>query len=624
MCGIAGIFNLRQDQPVNEEYLTSMTRALGHRGPDDEALFAEGNVGFGFKRLSIIDIAGGSQPFFSADHSVMLICNGEIYNYQELRRELTAKGYSFTSSCDVEVIVNLYLEYGTALLHKLNGQFAFALYDQRSRCLFLARDHFGICPLFYTMVSDGLLFASEIKALLKHPQVSRGVSLTGLDQMFSLPGNVSPQTMFRDISCLKPGHFMVVKDTFARQQEYWDLDYPTLSEPLKRMPDAYYEERLEELLLQSVRYRLNADVPVGFYLSGGLDSSLIGAMMRKVGDKSYASFSIVFPGDDEIDESRYQKILSRHVQSDHNEVIFDSEEVQRRLETAVFHAETPLRETYNTCSLALSEKVREKKVKVILSGEGSDEFLGGYFGYRFDNHRKHNGNGHGVKQVEDLLDEEIRERLWGDAGFFYENNERELEATKRALYSDVLNEEFEGFDCFRQSFVNKGMLRDRHPFDKRSYLDLKLRLSDHLISDHCDRVAYANSVEGRYPFMDIDLVEFMKTIPHDLKLNDLVEKYILKKISGKYVPQEICDRQKYGWVAPGSPELLQKDIPWIKDLLSYDRIKRQGYFNPDTIERLKKMYSRDQFKIHTSYENDLLIVVLTFNIFLDQFQLPGL
>lgn len=627
MCGIAGIFNHIQEQLIDRECLVAMTEALSHRGPDDEAIFTDACIGFGFKRLSIIDLSNGNQPFFGSDRAVVLICNGEIYNYKELRQELYAKGYRFATNCDVEVIINLYLEYGTGLLKKLNGQFAFALYDKRIRQLFLARDHFGICPLFYTVVKGSLLFASEIKALLKSQMVERRVNLTGLDQIFSLPGNVSPETMFDKIYSLKPGHFITIKDTNKEiiQQEYWDLNYPTMSDPLERKTEAYYEEGLEERLLQSVKYRINADVPVGFYLSGGLDSSLIGALMKKTGNCSYESFSVVFPEDREIDESNYQQMLASFVQSNRNEVVFNNDELHRRLVTAVYYSETPLRETYNTCSLALSEKVREKKLKVILSGEGSDELLGGYFGYRFDVQRGNNGGAfQAAKQVDDIMNEEIRDRLWGDPSFFYEVNERELEETKKAIYSKYLSGQYEKFDCFRQHFVNKDRLHDRHPFNKRSYLDIKLRLSDHLIADHCDRVNYANAIEGRYPFLDIDLVEFIKTIPYDLKLKELNEKYILKKIARKYIPHEICDRQKYGWVAPGSPDLLRANIPWINDLLSYNTIKRQGYFNPDTIERLKKLYTKDNFKLYTSYESDLLIVILTFNIFLKLFDLPDL
>lgn len=624
MCGIVGIFNTDPGHIVQEGTLKKMSHTLRHRGPDDETIQIDGNVGFGFMRLSIIDLANGKQPFFSEDGRIMLICNGEIFNYKELREELVAKGYCFSSNCDVEVIVPLYLEYGVGLLKKLNGQFAFALYDKKERSLFLARDHFGICPLFYSSVDGNFIFASEIKALLQHPAIKKEVNLTGLDQIFSLPGIVSPQTMFRNIYSMKPGHYMLVKGGVINAREYWDLDYPTTADEISRKPDSYYEDGLEELLLKSVSYRLNADVPVGFYLSGGLDSSLIGAMMRVTGKRNYPSFSVVYPRDGEIDESNYQQLMAAHIQSPHTPIPFDSEEVQRGLKKAVYHSETPLKETYNSCSLSLSARVRESQLKVILSGEGADEFFGGYFGYRFDVQRMQQGQANAVKRVEDILEEEIRKKQWGDPEFFYEKNEYEFAETKKAIYSDRVNSIYNEFNYLNHLDIDKEKLRNRHPFNKRSYLDFKLRLADHLISDHCDRVSYANSIEGRYPFLDIDVINFARLIPHDLKLRNMEEKYILKKIARKYVPREIYERQKYGWVAPGSPELLRANIEWVNDLLSYEHIRQQGYFNPHAVEALKKMYSKNNFKLHTSYESDLLIVVLTFNIFLELFELPNL
>lgn len=620
------MFNTDPDQPVREETLRAMVQTLRHRGPDEETVHVDNNLGFGFMRLSIIDLAGGKQPFFSEDGGITLICNGEIYNYKELRAGMIAKGHRFVSSCDVEVIVPLYLEYGVELLERLNGQFAFALYDKKEGTLFLARDHFGICPLFYTRVDGSFLFGSEIKALLQHPAVKREVNLTALDQLFSLPGIVSPQTMFKDIHSLKPGHFIVVKDGGIRRTEYWDMEYPKMTDEDCRKPDEYYEDRVEELLMKSVNYRLQADVPVGFYLSGGLDSSLVGAMMRATGKRNYPSFSVVYPGDGEYDESKYQQLMAAHIQSPHTAIPFDPEEVQRGLKKAVYHSETPLKETYNTCSLSLSARVRESRLKVILSGEGADEFFGGYFGYRFDVQRMQhsNGNGNGVKEIGDILEEELRMKQWGDPAFFYEKNEYEFAETKKAIYSEGANGMYHEFNFVNHLDIDKEKLRGRHPFNMRSYLDFKLRLADHLISDHCDRVTYANSVEGRYPFLDIDLIDFVRKVPHDLKLHNMEEKYILKRIARKYVPREIYERQKYGWVAPGSPELLRANIDWVNDLLSYEHIRRQGYFNPDAVEELKKRYSKKGFKLHTSYESDLLIVVLTFNIFLEVFDLPGL
>ncbi len=622
MCGIAGIFDIKSKYTIQRETLDDMAMAIAHRGPDEASHFVQDNVGFGFRRLSIVDLANGHQPYFSDDNQVSMICNGEIYNYKELRAELSEKGYRFKTECDVEVVLHAYIEYGTAFIERLNGQFAFAISDARNNSFLLARDQFGICPLFYTLIDEVLIFGSEIKAILRHSAVRREVNLTALDQVFAFPGMLSPETMFKNIFSLKPGHFLQVKDGNVSITEYWDLDYHPEDYNYGSKPDSYYIDRLEDILLQSVRYRLNADVPVGFYLSGGLDSSMIGALMKKINPgTTYRSFSIGFPGADdrEIDERKFQKIMAAHLQSQHTEIPFDWQEIEQRLKTAIYHAESPLKESYNTCSLALSEAVRNSGIKVILSGEGSDEFLGGYVGYRFDVQRRQMSVD---KSLEDMLEDQMNQHLWGDADFFYEKRHRSFRDTVRALYADEVNEVFGSFDCLERMSIDKRKLDQKHFFHKRSYLDMKLRLSDHLIADHGDRVAYANSIEGRYPFLDINLAEFVKTIPPEVKLKGLVEKYILKEIGKKYLPAEIFTRQKQGFVAPGSPHLLTNNIEWINDMLSYDRIKRQGYFNPDVIERLKKMYTRENFRLNLPFDSDLLIVVLTFNIFLELFDMP--
>jgi asparagine synthase (glutamine-hydrolysing) len=622
MCGITGIFDIRSKYSIEKEVLTSMADAIRHRGPDEASCFIDGNTGFGFRRLSIIDLAHGHQPYFTDDQRVRMICNGEIYNYKELRHELQQKGYRFSTNCDVEVVLHGYLEHGAAFIERLQGQFAIAVSDARTNSLLLARDQFGICPLFYTVVDDVLIFGSEIKSLLRHPAVKKEVDITGLDQVFAFPGPVSPTTLFKNINSLKPGHFLQVKDGRISTHEYWDLDYHPEAYNYENRSESSYVEELEEILLTSIRYRLNADVPVGFYLSGGLDSSLIAAMMKKLNpDVSYQSFSIGFPALDhrEIDERKYQQMVARHVNSRHTEIAFDWPEIEQRLRQAIYYAECPLKETYNTCSLALSAQVQQQGVKVILSGEGSDELLGGYVGYRFDVQRSTQQY---EKDLEALLEDQMNEQLWGDANFIYEKRHMSFRETVQALYSDAVNENFHAFDCLERLPIDKRKLHNRHPFHRRSYLDMKLRLSDHLIADHGDRVAYANSIEGRYPFLDVNLAAFVKTIPPEIKLKNLVEKYILKEVAKKYLPTEIFTRQKQGFVAPGSPHLLRNNIEWINDMLSYDRIRRQGYFNPDTIERLKKIYRKDDFKLNLPFDSDLLIVVLTFNIFLDVFDMP--
>ncbi|QXV63870.1 asparagine synthase (glutamine-hydrolyzing) [Mucilaginibacter sp. 21P] len=622
MCGITGIYKFNPDAKADVNILETMAEGIAHRGPDDAAYVVLDNLGLGFKRLSIIDLAHGQQPFYNRDESVVTICNGEIYNYKELRKELIDKGYHFKTHCDVEVIVHMYDEYGIDFINRLNGQFAFCIFDKAKKELFLARDQFGICPVFYTIADNSLIFGSEIKAIIRHPCVKREVNLTALDQLFSFPGIVSPTTFFKNIISIKPGHFLRVKDGNLSDHQYWDLNYPIDSAVCHCKPESYYIDQIEDLLINSVKYRLNADVPVGFYLSGGLDSSLVGAVMKKVNpDSQYKSFSIGYPRveDSEHDERKYQRLMARNLDSIHNEIEFDWLKVADLLKDAIYHSEGALKESYNTCSLALSKAVRNSNVKVILSGEGSDEFFGGYVGYKFDVQRRMQNTD---KTLEEMLEDQQRKKLWGDPNFFYEINHVEFKDTTRALYSDKLNKVYNDFECLGRLEIDKSKLNGRHPFHKRSYLDLKLRLSDHLISDHADRVNYANSVEGRYPFLDINLIEFVKTIHPEIKLKGLVEKYILKEVGKRYIPSDITDRQKFSWIAPGSHQLLNNNIEWVNDMLSYDRIKRQGYFNPDTIERLKKRYSAPNFKLNLPYDSDLLMIVLTFNIFLEVFDMP--
>ncbi|MCE3228481.1 MAG: asparagine synthase (glutamine-hydrolyzing) [Bacteroidetes bacterium] len=624
MCGIAGFYNTKgEDVLYGEDILSAMSDTLHHRGPDDSGYYISGPAALGFKRLSIVDLRHGQQPMFSKDETVAMICNGEIYNYKELQKELIAKGHTFKTNCDVEVVLHGYIQYGIDFFKRLNGQFAFVIYDKVRNLCVLGRDHFGICPMFYTTVDNHLVFASEIKAILKFPSLKKEVNVKGLDQILSFPGLVSPVSMFKNIHSLKPGHILTVKNTGTELLEYWDLDYPDEGQDYGNRPESYYVEKLEELLLRSVKYRLNADVDIGFYLSGGLDSSLIAALIRKTEpSKNFPSFSISFPERENagINESYYQRKVASLVGSEHNEVEFLSDEIHRRLKHAVYHSECPLKETYNTCSLALSELVNKQGIKVILSGEGADEFFGGYVGYRFDVQRGNNSN---EEDIDLLLENQSRQMLWGDAHFFYEKKYREFSETKKALYSDDVNFSFDSIDSTRSLGLNKSRIVNKNVFHKRSYIDLKVRLSDHLISDHCDRVAYANSVEGRYPFLDIDLINFVTQIPPHIQLKDLVEKYILKQVASKYLPPEIINRQKFAFVAPGSTHLLKQNIDWVNDLLSPQRIKRQGYFNPDTVEFLRKKYSQEGFQLNVPYENDLLITVITFNIWLDTFGMPS-
>jgi asparagine synthase (glutamine-hydrolysing) len=623
VCGICGYFDISKKRSADKNVLVTMTNTITYRGPDSAGYFIKENVGLGFRRLSLIDLEGGHQPLYNEEESIVLVCNGEIFNYLELKEILVKKGHRFRTNTDVEVLIHLYEEYGVEFLNKLNGQFAFVLYDSQRQKLILARDPMGICPLFYTIVDNVLVFGSEIKAILAHPLVTREVDLTGLDQILTFPGLVSPRTMFKNIKSLNSGHYILVRDNDLQIKEYWDLNYPTIDEIPSQQPESYYTEKLQELLIQSVNYRLHADVPVGLYVSGGLDSSLVAAIASKIRPESKIhSFSIEFT-DKDICESKYRELLLKHLNFIHHEIPFDSRQISDRLVSAVYHSECPLKETYNTASLALSSCANGNGIKAILTGEGADELFAGYVGYRFDQLRYRNlSQNQKTFNLETVLEDELRLKVWGDENIFYERDLYAYRDTKLALYSSELNDKVSEFDCLNFELVNPQKLRDRHFIHQRSYLDFKLRLSDHLVSDHGDRMALANSVEARYPFLDINLVEFAKEIPPNLKLNGLKEKYILKQAAIDFIAPEIINREKFAFHAPGSPHLLKQDIEYIHDLLSFDLIKKQGYFNPVTIENIKKQYLKDDFHLNLPFDMDLLLVPLTFGIFLQEFKMP--
>lgn len=388
-----------------------MAAVLRHRGPDAEGFFLEGPVGLAFRRLSIIDLSTGDQPLFNEDRSVVLVCNGEIFNYRELRDELVGRGHSFATRSDTEVLVHLYEDEGEAMLHRLNGQFAFALYDRRRRCLLLARDPLGIAPLHYTVQGGELIFGSEIKALLEHPSVPRRVDPRGLDQVLTLPGLISPTTMFEGIHRLQNGHYLRVDAAGVHEEEYWDLTYPRQDEEVYTETDEWYVEELRRLFLRSVEYRLQADVPVGFYLSGGLDSSLVAQAVHMTEPEAHHhAFSVSFD-QEKADESRYQQLMARRVRCTLHDSRFDGSRTAELIRRMIYHAECPVKETYNTCSLALSRSAHDHGVKVILTGEGADELFAGYVGYRFDQARVRRRSDR--LDLDQVLEDDLRQRLWG-------------------------------------------------------------------------------------------------------------------------------------------------------------------------------------------------------------------
>lgn len=620
MCGIFGILELGEYiSQQDEQLIYKMEKSLRHRGPDESDYFFSKHFATGCCRLKINGVDNGKQPIQSEYGNTILVCNGEIFNYKELKRSLESKKYRFKTDSDVEVLLYLYEEYGLSMFEHLNGQFAFALYDQRKKQLLIARDHFGVAPLYYYFdeKKQRLIFASEIKGILEDPSVKKEVDLIALDQCLSLPGIVSPRSIFKNINSIKPGHYLVIREEYNQEACYWDIAYNKDSEMSNRSETEYIEE-LDHLLKLSVQRRLLSEVPVSAYVSGGLDSSLIATIANQQKSGLDSIFSITFE-DDFFNEAVFQEIMTDHLNIPAFGYHFKAATIHDHLRSVIWHSETPLKESYNTASYLLANCVNSQGIKVVLSGEGADELFAGYPSYQFADFR--NNDEHFFNP--DREESNFRKRLWGTDQFFYEKKYQQLSEFKRTLYSPRISESASEIDFSNYPLINKNMIKGLNPLHIRSYIDLKVRIADHLISDHGDRMLMAHSVEGRYPFLDKELVEFITTIPASLKLKDYQGKYILNKVAEKYLPKEIVTREKFGFSAPGSPQLLQEKAEWVEDILSYDRIKREGYFNPKKVDELRKRYSERGFMLAIPYEEDELMPVITFGILKELFQLKN-
>lgn len=609
MCGICGIYNLKNESAVSGEILEDMLETIRHRGPDGSGNLVLENVALGFVRLGFLDLEGGMQPIWNEDKTVALVCNGEIFNYQELKRELVKKGHQFSTGTDVEVILHLYEDVGSDFPKQLNGQFAAAVYDGNRGRLLLIRDQMGICPLFYTVMQGRLLFASEIKAILAYPGVERRLDMKAVDQLMNFPGLAAPQTFFAGIHALEPGHMLNVREkTGVQDIEYWDLAYPAEED----RGEDYYTEHLRELLKKSIRRRLIADVPIGFYISGGLDSSVVACYIGKYLLDSAYSFSAEM-GEGELDESRFQKLVRDCVQSQHYSVRVTEKEIWEYLEQVVYHAEAGVKESYDVAAYLLSRLVQGSPAKAVLTGQGSDEFFYGYVGYMLDQFREMQK---GQMSKEEC---ECNEKLWGDPYFRFERDHPKIRKIHRQIYSADMRAELGKFSATAESPVRTEKLKGMSACQRRSYIDCKLRLSEHLLGEHGDRMFFAHSVEGRHPFLDMELLNFVTTIPDRYKLNGVNEKYILKKAAGGIVPDEIVRRKKFPFQAPGMSAMIRKsaEIPYLEE----DLLKKYGVFDTGYVSHLKQVYRQDGFKLMGAYEIDYLLIVMTVTMLCERYSL---
>ncbi len=618
MCGICGFFDLeKKDGPgtqvrekeAREKIVERMLTAIRHRGPDGSRSLVLDGAALGFNRLSFIDLDGGMQPIQNEDGTISMICNGEIYNFQALRDELTARGHVFRTKTDVEVIVHLYEEYGCDFPKHLNGQFAIALHDAGSGQLILVRDHIGISPLFYTVSNGMLIFASEIKAILEYPGVERKLNLKAVDQLMNFPGIVSPVTFFQGISSLEGGHMILARPgQEIRNIEYWDLLYGPEEED---RGEAYYVERLREMIKEAISRRLVADVPIGFYISGGLDSSVVACYIGKYLLNSYFSFSAEVAG--ELDESRFQQIVKDCVGSTHYSVRVAEEEIWENLSHVIYHAEAAVKESYDVAAYLLSGLVGGSPAKAVLTGQGSDEFFCGYVGYMVDFFRNMQ------KNQMSPLECEVNERLWGDPYFRYERNHPEIRKIHEKVYSENVRGEIDKFSAWASSPINTEHVKGLSTQKRRSYIDCKLRLSDHLLGEHGDRMFFSHSVEGRHPFLDVELLSFVMQIPDKYKLNGTNEKYILKKAGQGIVPDEILKRKKFPFQAPGMSAMVKRSGGG--EFLSDSLIRKYGIFDVDYVNEMKKVYMQDDFKLMGAYEIDYLLIVMTVTMLCERFSL---
>jgi len=633
MCGIAGIATSTTTS-VDVDRLISMTAMLNHRGPDDRGVYVnpQRNVALGHARLSIVDLAGGRQPMSNSDGSLWITFNGEIFNHVELREELLKKGHRFRTESDTEVILHLYEEEGTAAVKKLNGQWAFAIWNSRSRTLFLSRDPVGVRPLFYTTVGGRFLFASEIKALFVDPDVSRAIDPCGLDNIFTFWTTLPPRTMFKAIHALPPGHSMVWSNGKTTTSNHWRPMFPRAdAECAAESPDALYG-----VLDDAVRIRMRADVPVSAYLSGGLDSSVIVAIMQRRHDR-LRTFSILFD-DVGFDERDHQRAVVSALRLDHAEMRCTTDDIRRVFPDVVWHTETPLLRTAPAPLFLLSRLTRDNGYKVALTGEGADEMLGGYDIFKEAKIRRFwskfpasTRRASLVRRLYPYLPNLHRQPVSYLQRFFHVTPDDlaspwfshlprwRLTSRLKLFFSPDVRETLAAYDGYAEMAASlPSDYADWHPFSQTQYLETVLLLPGYLLSSQGDRVAMAHSVECRHPFLDPRVVKFAASLPPTLKMKGLVEKYLLKQVARDLLPPAIVKRSKQPYRSPGGACFFDsRRDDYVDTLLSSAQIRRDGLFRPDAVSRLVKKF---QDGSAMSAKDDMALVgILSTELLVDRF-----
>ncbi|ULA58170.1 MAG: Asparagine synthetase (glutamine-hydrolyzing) [Nitrospira sp.] len=629
MCGICGKLLLKEDAPVDPTLISRMSSAMMYRGPDDSGIYTSRKIGFGHGRLSIIDLQTGKQPLSNENGTVWVVFNGEIYNFRELRNECLRRGHTFKTHTDTEVIVHLYEDYGEDFVSKLRGMFAIALWDETSETLILARDRVGIKPLYYFMNDECLVFGSEIKSILADNVVSREVDLNGLRLLLAyyyIPGE---DTLLKGVKRLLPGHCLTVRSGKCVDREYWDLSF---SAPQSNLTVKEAEEKLVGIIKQSVRDHMISDVPVGFLLSGGVDSTALLSFAVEETDRQIKTFTIGFEGAGFADERYYAGIAAKKFGTDHYDLSMTANEFREFLPGYVWHMEEPVCEPPGIALYYVS-KLAKDHVKVLISGEGGDEAFAGYQNYRnlvwLENIKKVAGPFKRIlgqfasflaqgdtfgrfNQYGQLMRMEFQEYYFGRTSnpftFFNKN-------TNNLYDSNILNLTADNgeLDHYRKAlFAN---IKNLDVLNQMLYIDSKTWLPDDLLVK-ADRMTMANSIELRVPLLDHTVLEYAASLPSEFKLKGATTKYILKKAFEGRIPPEILCRKKTGFPIPYEHWLANDLKDYVQDLLLDQRTLNRGYFQRGAIAGMLAASSKR--RIHSKEIFLLIVLELWHRCFIDQ------
>jgi asparagine synthase (glutamine-hydrolysing) len=637
MCGISGFLNFSQLPDDAVPLLKKMLARIQYRGPDESGIFLNNQVALGSVRLSIIDISSGQQPLSTTDGQYWIVFNGEIFNYLELRQDLVKLGHRFTTESDTEVLLHAWLQYGAECLKQLNGQFAFAIWDNIKKELFLARDRVGIRPLFYTWKNGNFVFGSEIKTLLEYPQIQAAINPLALSQVFTFWTTLSPKSVFKDILELAPGHYMHISAKKTEIKQWWQLNFP--AEARQGYQGTFYEarEELRALLTDAVKLRLRADVPVAAYLSGGLDSSATTALIKKVAPDSLLTFSIGFE-DGEFDETSFQQEASAYLNTKHTQFTCQKDDIANYFPQVIWHSEIPILRTAPVPMFCLSKKVSESHIKVVITGEGADEMLAGYDIFKETIIRNFWSRQPNSKYRPLLLNKlypylaQFKGRNQAMLKLFYGYK---LEETSSPFYSHLLrwkntsniiayfsedmHSAINGYDSIKEA--GKLLHKDFNSWNKLSqaqWLEIAIFMSGYLLSSQGDRMAMANSVEGRYPFLDYRVMEFAATLPPDYKMHGLDEKYILKQMMQGQLPDSILKRPKQAYRAPVSKSFMTEKPPaYVDEMLAPETLRETGLFNPEKTQKLLSKIKTSQMV--SEMDNMALSGILSTQLLYTQF-----